>query len=44
MIIYYDDKEFNNDMQYKIKARCEELGIKVFLTKSFFLFMTFSFL
>ena len=24
--------EFNNDMQYKIKARCEELGIKVFLT------------
>ena len=25
--------EFNNDMQYKIKARCEELGIKVFLTK-----------
>ena len=23
--------EFNNDMQYKIKARCEELGIKVFL-------------
>ena len=22
--------EFNNDMQYKIKARCEELGIKVF--------------
>ena len=24
--------EFNNDMQYKIKAKCEELGIKVFLT------------
>ena len=24
--------EFNNDMQYKIKVRCEELGIKVFLT------------
>ena len=24
--------EFNNDMQYKIKARCETLGIKVFLT------------
>ena len=24
--------EFNNDMQYKIKSRCEELGIKVFLT------------
>ena len=24
--------EFNNDMQYKIKKRCEELGIKVFLT------------
>ena len=24
--------EFNNDMQHKIKARCEELGIKVFLT------------
>ena len=24
--------EFNNDMQYKIKARCEQLGIKVFLT------------
>ena len=24
--------EFNNDMQYKIKARCEELGIKVYLT------------
>ena len=24
--------EFNNDMQYRIKARCEELGIKVFLT------------
>ena len=24
--------EFNNDMQYKIKARCEELGITVFLT------------
>ena len=24
--------EFNNDMQYKIKARCEELGTKVFLT------------
>ena len=24
--------QFNNDMQYKIKARCEELGIKVFLT------------
>ena len=24
--------EFNNDIQYKIKARCEELGIKVFLT------------
>ena len=24
--------EFNNDMQYKIKARCEELGINVFLT------------
>ena len=24
--------EFNNDMQYKIKARCEELGLKVFLT------------
>ena len=23
--------EFNNDMQYKIKKRCEELGIKVFL-------------
>ena len=24
--------ELNNDMQYKIKSRCEELGIKVFLT------------
>ena len=24
--------QFNNDMQYKIKARCEESGIKVFLT------------
>ena len=24
--------EFNNDMQYKIKARCEEHNIKVFLT------------
>ena len=24
--------QFNNDMQYKIKARCEELGVKVFLT------------
>ena len=24
--------EFNNDMQYKIKSSCEELGIKVFLT------------
>ena len=24
--------EFNHDMQYKIKARCEDLGIKVFLT------------
>ena len=24
--------EFNNNMQYKIKSRCEELGIKVFLT------------
>ena len=24
--------EFNNDMQYKIKNRCEDLGIKVFLT------------
>ena len=24
--------EFNNDMQYKIKARCEALGITVFLT------------
>ena len=24
--------QFNNDMQYKIKARCEELGIKAFLT------------
>ena len=24
--------EFNNDMQYKIKARCEQLGITVFLT------------
>ena len=24
--------EFNNDMQHKIKARCEALGIKVFLT------------
>ena len=24
--------EFNSDMQYKIKARCEDLGIKVFLT------------
>ena len=24
--------EFNHDMQYKIKSRCEELGIKVFLT------------
>ena len=24
--------EFNNDMQYKIKKRCEDLGIKVFLT------------
>ena len=24
--------EFNDDMQYKIKSRCEELGIKVFLT------------
>ena len=28
---FYEWK-FNNDMQYKIKARCEELGIKVFLT------------
>ena len=24
--------QFNNDMQHKIKTRCEELGIKVFLT------------
>ena len=24
--------QFNNDMQYKIKARCEQLGITVFLT------------
>ena len=24
--------EFNNDMQYKIKSRCEDLGITVFLT------------
>ena len=24
--------EFNNDMQYRIKKRCEELGITVFLT------------
>ena len=24
--------QFNNDMQYKVKKRCEELGIKVFLT------------
>ena len=24
--------EFNNDMQYKIKSRCENLGITVFLT------------
>ena len=24
--------QFNNDMQYKIKSRCEDLGIKVFLT------------
>ena len=24
--------QFNNDMQHKIKARCEDLGIKVFLT------------
>ena len=24
--------EFNNDMQYKIKSRCEEHNIKVFLT------------
>ena len=24
--------EFNNDMQYKIKARCEDHNIKVFLT------------
>ena len=24
--------EFNNDMQYNIKTRCEALGIKVFLT------------
>ena len=24
--------EFNNDIQYKIKSRCEDLGIKVFLT------------
>ena len=24
--------EFNNDIQYKIKSRCEELEIKVFLT------------
>ena len=24
--------EFNNDMQHKIKSRCEQLGIKVFLT------------
>ena len=24
--------ELNNDMQYKIKSRCEELGIKVFFT------------
>ena len=24
--------EFNNDMQYKIKSRCEQLGMKVFLT------------
>ena len=29
---YFYEWEFNNDMQYKIKARCEELGIKVFLT------------
>ena len=24
--------QFNNDMQYKIKSRCEDLEIKVFLT------------
>ena len=24
--------EFNNDMQHKIKVRCEDLGINVFLT------------
>ena len=24
--------QFNNDMQYKIKSRCEDLGIEVFLT------------
>ena len=24
--------EFNNDMQYKIKSRCEDHNIKVFLT------------
>ena len=24
--------QFNNDMQYKIKSRCEDLGIKVYLT------------
>ena len=28
---FYEWK-FNNDMQYKIKSRCEDLGIKVFLT------------
>ena len=26
------DWQFNNDMQYKIKSRCEDLWIKVFLT------------
>ena len=28
----FHEWEFNNDMQHKIKTRCEELGIKVFLT------------
>ena len=28
---FYEWK-FNNDMQYKIKARCEDHNIKVFLT------------
>ena len=29
---YFYEWEFNNDMQYKIKSRCEDLGITVFLT------------